>query len=137
MPSRRHFLGTLAGAAAGGSLWAATEQEPDRQKTMAVVTTVWNYHSHAWHMAERFLAGYPLRGKWHKPKLKVISAYVDQTPTGDLSRSRAAEFGFKIYPSVAEALRCGGDRLAVDAVLLIGEHGDYPINAIGAKAISA
>jgi hypothetical protein len=34
---------------------------------------------------------------------------------------------------VAEALRCGGDKLAVDAVLLIGEHGDYPVNEIGQK----
>jgi hypothetical protein len=28
-------------------------------------------------------------------------------------------------------LRCGGDELAVDAVLLIGEHGDYPKNEYG------
>jgi hypothetical protein len=32
---------------------------------------------------------------------------------------------------VAEALRCGGTELAVDAVLLIGEHGDYPKNEFG------
>ena len=30
-----------------------------------------------------------------------------------------------------EALRCGGDKLAVDAVLLIGEHGEYPRNEKG------
>ena len=40
----------------------------------------------------------------------------------------AREFGFSVYPSIAEALRCGGDELAVDAVLLIGEHGEYPHN---------
>ena len=57
--------------------------------------------------------------------LEVVSAYVDQRPEGDLSRGRAEEFGFKVYPSVAEALRCGGDKLAVDAVLQIGEHGEY------------
>jgi len=63
----------------------------------------------------------------------VVSAYVDQTPDNDLSRKRAAEFGFTIYPTVAEALRCGGGKLAVDAVLLIGEHGNYPVNEIGQK----
>jgi hypothetical protein len=63
----------------------------------------------------------------------VVSAHVDQHPEGDLSRRRAEEFGFTLYPTIAEALRCGGDRLAVDAVLIIGEHGDYPINAIGQK----
>jgi len=93
---------------------------------MAVLTTEWRYHSHAWPMAERFLVGYPKNGHWHRPPLEVVSAYVDQTPENDLSRQRAEEFGFTIYPSVAEALRCGGDQLAVDAVLLIGEHGNYP-----------
>src|SRR5438067_10424155 len=87
----------------------------------AVVTTVWTYRSHAWHMAERFLHGYPAGGAWHRPPLEVVSAYVDQKPEGDLSRDRAKEFGFTIHPTIAEALRSGGDRLAVDAVLVIGE----------------
>jgi hypothetical protein len=103
------------------------------RKRLAVVTTVWRHGSHAWHMAERFLVGYPVRGEWHQPELEVVSAYVDQTPAGDLSRRRAEEFGFTIYPTIAEALRCGGEQLAVDAVLIIGEHGDYPVNAIGQK----
>ena len=63
----------------------------------------------------------------------MVSAYVDQSPEGDLSKARAKDFGFTIYPTIAEALRCGGDKLAVDAVLVIGEHGDYPINEIGQK----
>ena len=98
---------------------------------MAIVTTEWRYHCHAWHMAERFLVGYPTQGHWHEPKLEVVSAYMDQFPEKDLSRQRSEEFGFPIYDSVAEALRCGGTELAVDAVLLIGEHGDYPKNEFG------
>src|SRR5438105_8275920 len=82
-------------------------------------------------MGERFLVGYPLKGKWHQPELDVVAAYVDQHPENDLSRKRAEEFGFKIYPTIAEALRCGGDKLAVDAVLIIGEHGKYPSNDKG------
>ncbi len=57
--------------------------------------------------------------------------YVDQKPEGDLSGARAKEFGFEVYPTIAEALRCGGKQLAVDAVLIIGEHGDYPRNEKG------
>ena len=102
-----------------------------RRKRMAIVTTEWRYHCHAWHMAERFLVGYPTQGHWHEPKLEVVSAYVDQFPEKDLSRQRSEEFGFPIYDSVAKALRCGGTELAVDAVLLIGEHGDYPKNEFG------
>ena len=102
-----------------------------RRKRMAIVTTEWRYHCHAWHMAERFLVGYPTQGHWHEPELEVVSAYVDQLAEKDLSRQRSEEFGFPIYDTVAEALRCGGDELAVDAVLLIGEHGDYPKNDYG------
>ena len=115
----------------------ASAQEPKSKKRLAVVTTLWNYRSHAWHMAERFLHGYPREGKWHRPPLEVVCAYVDQRPEGDLSGKRSEEFGFTIYPTVAEALRCGGDKLAVDAVLLIGEHGDYPDQRDRPEAISA
>jgi hypothetical protein len=100
---------------------------------MAIVTTEWRYGSHAWHMGERFLVGYPVGGKWRQPDFDVVSAYVDQRPEGDLSRRRAEEFGFTIYPTIAAALRCGGKQLAVDAVLIIGEHGDYPTNELGQK----
>ncbi len=131
MITRRAFLGVLGTGVVGAFARAEPPKEP--RKKLAIVTTEWRDRSHAWHMGERFLAGYPVKGKWHRPPLDVVSAYVDQTPKNDLSRQRAEEFGFKIYPTVAEALRNGGDKLAVDAVLVIGEHGDYPTNDIGQK----
>ena len=131
--SRREFLTTVAAglSCAASGLPALAAPAAQRPKRLAVVTTEWRSHSHAWHMAERFLNGYPVKGRWHRPPLEVVSAYVDQTPEKDLSRDRAKEFGFTIYPTVAEALRCGGKQLAVDAVLLIGEHGNYPKNELG------
>ena len=63
--------------------------------------------------------------------MDVVSLYVDQRPRGDQSRVRADEFGFKVHPTIAETLRCGTDKLAVDAVLIIAEHGDYPRNEKG------
>jgi hypothetical protein len=133
MISRRTFLhGTCAGLLSAPLAWSASADQPTRKK-MAIVATEWRYLSHAWHMGERFLVGYPLNGKWHQPRLDVVSAYVDQTPEGDLSKKRAEEFGFKIYPNIAAAMRCGGDKLAVDAVLIIGEHGNYPQNDLGQK----
>lgn len=132
MISRRTFLGTVGATLTTGSLLSRAEPPRDApRKKMAIVTTVWRNRSHAWHMGDRFLVGYPIQGRWHRPGLDVVAAYVDQTPAGDLSRKRAEEFGFKIYPTIAEALRCGGDKLAVDAVLVIGEHGDYPTNKLG------
>ena len=100
-------------------------------KRIAVVTTVYRYLSHAQHLVDRFLVGYPRDGAWHRPDMKVVSLYVDQKPEGDQSAARAKEFGFEIYPTIAETLRCGGGRLAVDAVLVIGEHGQYSRNEKG------
>jgi hypothetical protein len=132
--SRRDFL--AAAGAAGTTLiagpWLRGADTPkSARKRMAIITTEWRYHSHAWHMGERFLVGYPIEGRWHRPLLDVVGVYVDQRPDNDLSRQRSREFGFPIYPSIAETLRCGGDKLAVDAVLIIGEHGNYPKSDIG------
>jgi hypothetical protein len=132
MLTRRSFLNAVATGLAGAAVVSGEPARTPRRK-LAVVTTEWRYRSHAWHMAERFLTGYPVRGKWHQPALEVVSAYVDQTPANDLSKQRAAEFGFTIYPSIAQALRCGSAKLAVDAVLIIGEHGNYPTNEIGQR----
>lgn len=134
MLSRRDFLVAAGAGVVGSSLsFGSDARTGGRKRRLAVVTTLWQYKSHAWHMAERFLHGYPLRGKWHRPDIEVVSAYVDQTTEKDLSRARAKEFGFTIHSTVDKALRCGGDKLDVDAVLLIGEHGEYPINEIGQK----
>jgi len=100
-------------------------------KRIAIVTTIYRYLSHAQHIGDRFLVGYPIKGRWHRPDMKVVSLYVDQKPEGDQSEARAREFDFKVYPTIAETLRCGGDKLAVDAVLIIGEHGKYPRNEKG------
>ena len=54
-------------------------------KRIAVVATVYRYLSHAQHIGDRFLVGYPKDGTWHKPDMKVVSLYVDQKPEGDQS----------------------------------------------------
>ena len=102
-------------------------------KRIAVIATIYRYLSHAQHFADRFFVGYPYGGKWNRPDCQLVSIYVDQKPEGDQSEDRAREFGGKVYPTIAEALRCGGDELACDAVLIIGEHGEYPDNEKGQK----
>jgi len=124
MLTRRAFLQTTALTAAA----AAPQAQPKR---IAIIGTIYRLQSHAQHMGDRFLVGYPLNGQWHKPNMKVVSLYIDQKPDGDLSGDRAREFGFQVYPTIAETLRCGGKELAVDAVLIIAEHGNYPRNEKG------
>jgi len=51
----------------------------------------------------------------------------EQGLTSDLSPARAQQFGFRLCHNIPEALRCGGDRIAVDAVLTVIEQcSDYP-----------
>ena len=104
-----------------------------KRKKLALITTIWGWRNHANHMGERFLNGYPRDGKWHRPAMDIAGVYVAQRPEGDLSGQRAAKHGFAVYPTIAEALCLGGDQLAVDGVLLIGEHGEYPNNDKGQK----
>ncbi len=131
MITRRAFLGALSTATLAETVLPVVAAAASPPRRVAIITTVWTYQSHAQHMGDRFLVGYPRHGRWHQPPLQVVSLYVDQKPDGDLSRQRAAEHGFTIYPTIAEALRCGGNALAVDAVVIIGEHGNYPHNHKG------
>ena len=88
--------------------------------------------SHAQHIVDRFLDGYGWNGRHHYPPMDLVSLYVDQVREDDLSADRARRFpSMKVFPTVAEALTQGGSDLAVDGVLLIGEHGDYPKNDKG------
>jgi len=88
--------------------------------------------SHGQHIVDRFLEGYGWNSTHHHPPMDLVALYVDQTPPGDLSRERAHRFPhMKIYPTIAEALTLGGSRLAVDGVVVVGEHGKYPRNEKG------
>jgi hypothetical protein len=103
----------------------------ERLPHVAVVTTVWRHNSHADVLASRLVQGYTLDGQGELPRLKLASAYVDQFPPEDMSRRLAREHGFPIYETVADALTLGGESLAVDGVLLICEHGNYPKSDTG------
>lgn len=109
------------------------KREKPAAKRVAVVTTVYTYLSHAYHIAGRFLDGYLADGKQYFPEFGVASVYSEQKPAGDLSAELAKEHGFRLAPTVADALTLGTGKLAVDGVLLIGEHGDYPLNPKGQK----
>ena len=103
-----------------------------RRPQLAAVTNVYRKLYHAQHIVDRFLDGYGWNGEYHYPPMDLVSLYVDQVGPLDLSRERAARHpGMKLYPTVADALTRGGDKLAVDGVVLVGEHGDYPRNEMG------
>lgn len=111
----------------------AARQETDRASVprIAAIVTVYRQNSHADMFVSRILEGYGLLGKPPYPKLQLASLYTDQTVPNDLSNDAAAKHGFRLCKTVAEALTLGTDRLAVDGVLLIAEHGRYPESETG------
>ena len=105
-----------------------------KRPKIAAVATIYHKYSHAQHIVDRFLEGYGWNSRHHRPPMDLVSLYVDQVKGDDLSRERAERFpSMKIYPTVAETLTLGGSELAVDGVLLVGEHGDYPTNEKGQR----
>jgi len=137
--TRREAIATLAaGAAAAGGLSVADtevraeESQPKPRPRIAAVVTEYRKGSHGQGIIDRLMDGYGWDGRWHRPALDVVSMYVDQRPRGDLTDERLARHpGLKVYPTIAETLMRGTDSLAVDGVMIIGEHGRYPRNAKG------
>ena len=104
------------------------------QPKIAAIVTEYRKYAHAQHICDRFLEGYGWNGKHHHPPMDLVSLYVDQRPEGDLSEDRTTRFPqMKIYPTVADALTLNTDTLAVDGILLVGEHGKYGTNEKGQR----
>ncbi|HEY3439501.1 MAG TPA: hypothetical protein VGK29_02060 [Paludibaculum sp.] len=99
---------------------------PKRPK-IAAIGTIYFKHSHAQHIVDRFLDGYGWNGKHHRPEMDLVSLFVDQIGKNDFSHERAARHPeLKMCKTIGEALTLGGEKLAVDGVVLVGEHGNYP-----------
>jgi hypothetical protein len=129
MLTRRTFLATAAAAACCTRLRAADAE----RKKIAFLGTEVRQHSHAQHFLDRLTLGYGWRGAWQAPRVDVASVFIDQFPEGDLARGRVKRHKLKLYPTIEEALTLGGERLAVDGVVIIGEHGNYPTNEKGQR----
>lgn len=130
MLTRRTFLAATAAAAVGAVKPIARAAESQRKK-IAFLGTEARLHSHAQHFLDRLTLGYAWQGGWQEPRVDVASVYIDQFPEGDLVRGRVKRHKLKLFATIPEALTLGGDRLAVDGVVIIGEHGEYPKNEKG------
>jgi hypothetical protein len=124
-------------AASDGSIYATIiypftllRVEPPRKK-VAVVTTAYHHNSHADVIASRLLQTDTLDGKGRRPGLEMASLYTDQIVERDIGQKLAAEHGVRVSKTVEDALTLGTGKLAVDGVLLIAEHGNYPRSETG------
>ena len=139
--SRRQFLGagsafTAASllpdqsSAADSAAKLDPASGPRRMLRVAGINSIYRFRSHAYHIEGRILFGYMRNGFHHQPQLQLVRMYNDQYPADDLSKIDAPAHGVELSKSVAEALG-GAKGLDVDGVLLIAEHGDYPLNEYG------
>ncbi len=116
--NRRTFL--------AASTAVANAQAPPK-KIAAIITEYWK-GSHADVVVGKYLEGYNQDDRPPYPRSKIASIFTEHVPARDMSRERAKKYNVPIFRTVHNALTLGGDRLAVDGVLLIGEHGEYPMN---------
>lgn len=135
--SRRDCLRLGLGAALAGTVApSAVAQHVAKPaaraalKSVAAVVTNYHYNSHADVILGKILEGWQQDGG-RGPALQLASIYIDQTLQTDIGRAACRKHGVPIFDSIEKAVTAGGDRIAVDAVLSIGEHGDYPYNEIG------
>ena len=100
----------------------------DDRKKVAAIITEYRPYSHADVLVGKYLTGFPTDEGFFPPRTDLVSVYIDQFPDVDMGRELMAANDVPIYASIVEAMCWGGSELAVDGVLLIGEHGTYAWN---------
>jgi hypothetical protein len=135
--NRRHFLAQACALAAAPTLCRRAHGQliaaPASDKKVAAIVTTYTRYSHADNLVTRFMEGYSIVGKSYPPPCHVASLYIDQVGETDIGRPLAKQWKVPLVKTIADALTLGGDKLAVDGVLLIAEHGNYPVNDKGQK----
>jgi hypothetical protein len=127
--SRRTFLGTSS-AVALAALGGAAADEPKRLPRVAAVNSIYRFRSHAYHIAGRFVTGYTRSRAHHQPPFQLVRMFNHQYPKDDLGREFCKRHKIELCDTVSATLGSAG-KLDVDAVLLIIEHGEYPVNQRG------
>jgi hypothetical protein len=123
-------------AARDGTVYATTLSpftlHAIRFPKVAGITTEYRHNSHADLLLSRMLETDTLDGRGERPVMSLASLVTDQVPPADTSRALAKRHGFPIFDAIGPALTLGKEKqLAVDGVLLIAEHGKYPVSDTG------
>ena len=130
--NRRNFA-FVAGMGVAASQFPMSQASQSQRKRIAFLGTKVYQHSHAQHFLDRHAMGYTFAGRWQVPRFDIASVYIDQFEEPDLGKQRIEKYRLKAFGTIEEALTLGTSKLAVDGVVIIGEHGDYPVNDRGQK----
>ncbi len=114
-------------------LESAHTEPSSRRPRIAAIVTGFHKGSHADVILSRWFASFPADKEWgwSGAKTELSGAYLDQRRDNDIGVEFFRDNSVPLHDTVRGALTLGTDKLAVDGVILIGEHGDYPLNEIG------
>ena len=133
--TRRELLGVagVAGVAAlaGRAAGAVPQIVPGRPRIACLVSFWGAPRSHADWIITKLLDGYWWHGAHTPSRVDVVSVYLHQFDTSLLGQKICKAKNIPIYKTVGEAVTLGGTELAVDGVVIVGEHGDYPTDLKG------
>ncbi|MCE9607267.1 MAG: SMP-30/gluconolactonase/LRE family protein [Planctomycetia bacterium] len=107
--------------------------EAPARKPVAGITTLYRYNTHGEHILGRLAQTESLDGRGRESSLRLASIYVDQKPKEDRSAALVADLGIFDAKAVPDALTLGQDKIAVEGVLVVAEHGEYPLSPTGAQ----
>ena len=128
--TRRAWLAGTSAAAIYGGLGTqspAAVADKAKPKSVAAIITVYRKGSHADVIVGKILEGWIQQGG-PGPALSLASMYVEQIGDDDLPRGISKKYDVPMFPTIEEAVTVGQDRIPVDGVISIGEHGSYPFN---------
>ncbi|SDZ81785.1 hypothetical protein SAMN05443550_10187 [Pedobacter hartonius] len=133
--SRREMLGItgMAGIAAltGISSDAVAGTAPKRPRIACLVSYWGAPRSHADWIITKLLDGYWWDGAHTPSRVEVVAIYIHQLPDSGLGQKIAKSKNIPIFKTATEAVTLGGKELAVDGVVIVAEHGEYPTNLKG------
>lgn len=118
-------------AMAGARTDAQEELPAQRRPKLAVILTQYGASSHGVCYCTKFLEGKQFDDHFEEARCDVVAMHLMEVSKDDVGIATAKMHNVPLFPSVATALCLGGDDLAVDGVVVVGEHGTYPLNAKG------
>ena len=133
--TRRDMLkisGVAGMASLAGIAPYAGAQTTPRRPRIACLVSYWGLPtSHADWIVNKLLDGYWWQGAHTPSRVDVVSVYIHQLDTSLLGQKVCKAKNIPIYKTVGEAVTLGGPELAVDGVVIVAEHGNYPTDLKG------
>ena len=133
--TRREMLAMVGVAgitALAGNTTAAFSQTLQKRPRIAVLASYWAApRSHADWIVNKLLDGYWWDGAYTPSRVEVVSIYIHQLEESQLGQKVAKAKSIPVFKTVGEAVTLGGKELAVDGVVIVAEHGNYPTDLKG------